>query len=280
MNFEGVGCVDQQGGVDGDTCTTTGAYSADCANGTSDCDIGGIGNALLSGWSVGDGDASSMSLGFAPTEKVTADFTIRFPADTNNAVGPVIAGLKDSDGLEVFTVMWAPSLQKIQFRCGNTDGTVAVSGWQQGGTIPPDYRYLGDDMNLDIRMNFDGSGSNPVCTYYVDRTDLGGTEPEIGPGVGNVLRNDGIPTGVPVPLEHPNGEGVNAASFFHTESTPLEAFGSIIDDIGICNAAVSFPSPGSSCQSGPEPTATPSATPTTTPTASPTTDPNCRRGRC
>jgi hypothetical protein len=206
----------------------------------------------------------------AGTEKVTADFRIQFPHDPTQEGGPVVVGLKDDAGDEVFTFMWNPSGPSFQFRCGTTAGVVAKTGWINPD-LPPAWELVVADVYYDIRMNFDGSGTSPVCTFYIDKPDcelngvLQGTPEDCDAtsiGTGYVHRNDGT-EGYQSPLQDDNGKGDNVASFFHREGEPQEAVGSIIDDIGVCNAASGFQAPGVRCDASavPTPTATPTACP-------------------
>jgi hypothetical protein len=98
-------------------------------------------------------------------------------------------------------------------------------------------------------MNFDGADS--TCTYYID--EVGTTSI----GVGGVMTNDGRPM-MPSPMT--SGQATNVASFFHTEQSGSAAYGSIVDDIGVCDATNGYLAVGERCDASAVPT--PTATPT------------------
>jgi len=233
MDFEGTDCLD----TDSDTCTASVAYEDDCTSTVyGHCPLAGSGANLKSGFTVGGGAGASMEfLGdCADTVKVTADFKLFFPEDLGNSSSPVVAGLTDTNNDEIFTFQWQPSTERIHFRCGSGGSVVTSHTWLSG---------LSDNKPYNVRLNFDGATT--TCTYYID-TEFNDW------GAGGEMNNASNPL--------VSGQSTTVSGFFHTESYGGEAVGSIVDDIGICDATNGFLVQGVKCGSA-LPTPTPTATP-------------------
>jgi len=278
MDFEDTDCLD----TDGDTCTAYNDYNDDCVTVTRagrrgvtvnvNCPIEGGG--AKSGWTVGSLNPLVDTVSYmemladcADGSVKTYDFKAKMMCGGISASDEIF-GLQDTTGKSAFGMVWVQSLQLAKFWCGTTN-RVNNAAWQGGLECGTDYN---------IRFNFESDGSGTECTYYFDETASGDW------GVGASLHNDGAP------LVSPDTNLV-IDGFFHTETS--DAVDSVIDDIGDCDATISFVASGVKCGSeGPTstPTATPTSTPasTYTPTASPTAsptqeppaNPGCRRGKC
>ena len=274
MDFEDVGCED---GGSTDSCTPASDYNDDCVAVTKvgrrgvtvnvNCPVEGGGT--KSGWTVGldTGSAMEMLTDCSDGSVKTVDFKAKMVCG-GIAASAEIFGLQATTGSSAFGMVWNQATQLVKFWCGATN-RVNNPSWVGG-------LFCGTDYN--VRFNFESDGTGTECTYYFDETSSNDW------GVGAALNNDGSALAS-------TDTNLSIDGFFHTETE--DAIDSVIDDIGDCDATVSFVASGVKCGSeGPTstPTATPTAvpsvtaTPTTSPTATPTQEPpenpGCRRGRC
>ena len=214
MDFEGTNCLDS---VSGNTCTAVNGYDDDYTA-----------NALVgsnSGWTVGDGSTGgkaemnihdSNDCG-ATVDKMTIDFHLYLDAGSDttlqNLFGVKIVGDQGMQGL------WKQSTETLQFNCGEF-GSYENSG---------DLTGLSDDTHYHVRLNLDAA--NMDCEWFID-TDASG---DWGTGT--------VETGT----LNDASTGKSARGLYHFETTSVTGLSSVVDNIGVCDAADGFLPAGTKC---------------------------------